>query len=66
MKTRRLKTIDELNTFKCGIPQMDEFIQERLRYSIESHFCVPYVLLDEDVVVAFYALCYDSLVFRRK
>lgn len=63
MKTRRLKDINELNSFKCGIPQMDEFIHERLKYSIDSHFCVPYVLTDEGRIIAFYALCYDSLVF---
>lgn len=63
MKTYHLKDIKELRGFQCGIKEMDDFIQNNLQYSIDSHFCVPYVLKDGEEVVAFYALCFDSLVF---
>lgn len=63
MKTYKLADIEELKDFQCGIEDMDEFIHSKLKYSIDSHFCVPYVLKDDNEIVAFYALCNDSLVF---
>lgn len=61
MKLRRLRDYSLLKDFHCGVQQMDEFIQQKLQYSIEAHFCVPYIVIDDDDIVAFFALSYDSL-----
>lgn len=63
MKICKIRDIDELKTFQCGIPEMDNFIHNELAYSVEGHYCVPYALKDGKEIIAFYALGYDSLVF---
>lgn len=63
MKRYELKDFSILDTFNCGIPEMDDFIHNRLEQSVKSHFCTPYVLMDEEKVVAFFSLSADSLYF---
>ena len=40
---------------------MDDFIQNGLRWSVEHHFCQVYVVKDDDILVALFALSFDSL-----
>lgn len=63
MKRTRLTNPKLLDKFFCGIKEMDDFIHERLWNSVDSHFCVPYIIYEGNTVVAFFALSYDSLVF---
>lgn len=50
-----------LNDFNCGIPAMDKFIHEGLQQSIDHHYCRLYVAKANDVIVAMFALSFDSV-----
>ncbi|MCC8119785.1 MAG: GNAT family N-acetyltransferase [Bacteroidales bacterium] len=59
---KELDNLDCLKEFKCGVEQMDKFIQNKLWMSIENCFCRAYGCYDEkEALVAFYALSFDSL-----
>lgn len=56
-----------LNDFNCldnffsGIESMDTFIQGDFRMSVENHYCMAYIVLYGDEIVAVFALSFDSL-----
>lgn len=61
MEIRRLDNMGELKGFKCGIQVMDDFIHSRLAESVRNHYCTPYALYDDNSMIAFFALSFDSL-----
>lgn len=63
MRICRIKDTAELDNFRCGVPEMDRFVQNELKFSVDGHFCVPYALKEGDEIIAFYALSYDALIF---
>ena len=62
MQFRRFVDSSILQGFTCGVDEMDEFIHHRLQYSIDANFCIPYIVIENGEIVAFFALSYDSLV----
>ena len=58
-----LSNIEELNGFSCGVEQMDNFVQNGgLAQSLLNNYCQAFTVRNEaDVVVAFFALAFDSL-----
>ena len=56
-----LSDAGSLRNFRCGVTEMDDFIQNGLRWSVEHHFCQMYVVKDDDILVALFALSFDSL-----
>lgn len=50
-----------LADFHCGISAMDKFIHEGLQQSIDHHYCRLYVAKANDVIVAMFALSFDSI-----
>ena len=56
-----LSDAGSLRNFRCGVTEMDGFIQNGLRWSVEHHFCQVYVVKDNDIIVALFALSFDSL-----
>ncbi len=50
-----------LSDFRCGIPEMDEFIREGLITSILHHYCQAYKVCLNAQIVALFALSFDSL-----
>lgn len=61
MQFRRFVDCGILRDFTCGVEAMDNFIHERLQYSIDANFCVPYIVTEGNNIIAFFALSYDSL-----
>jgi len=59
---RPLFSSDELKDFNCGVEEMDSFIHEKLNDSISGGYCKAFVVLEENSVVAFYALNFDALI----
>lgn len=60
------KDIQELNSFYCGIDEMDNFLHdsEGFAMSIDNHFCKAFIVKDEDdEVVALFALNFDAISF---
>lgn len=58
-----LQDVSVLSDFCCGIEEMDDFIHNHLQESVSNHYCNSYVVRLEDVVVAMFALNFDSLNF---
>ena len=56
-----LRSLHLLNSFNSGVEQMDSFIHENFKYSIENHYCVAYGAYLEDELIAVFALSFDSL-----
>lgn len=50
-----------LKDFECGIPAMDKFIHEGLQQSIDHHYCRLYLAKANDVIIAMFALSFDSI-----
>ena len=50
-----------LVNFRCGIPEMDEFIQRGLTMSVSHHYCLAYKVSRNTQVAALFALSFDSL-----
>lgn len=59
---RPLVDAKELSGFKCGIEEMDDFIQNGLDESLVDNHCEAYVVIDiANTIVGFFALCQDTL-----
>lgn len=52
---------DSLIDFECGVPAMDKFIHEGLQRSLEHHYCRLYIATANGVIVAMFALSFDSV-----
>ena len=65
LRIEKLNNVIRLRNFQCGIPQLDDFIQNVFRLSIENHYCRAYSVVDKNspdkTVVALFALSFDSL-----
>lgn len=62
LNIRPLENLDELNDFNCGVEKMDKFIHGGLRQSVENSYCKVYgVYYSDKILVAFFALSFDSL-----
>ena len=57
----RLEDVRCLADFRCGIPEMDEFIQKGLAMSVSHHYCQAYKVSRNTQVAALFALSFDSL-----
>ena len=57
----RLEDAQCLADFRCGIPEMDEFIQSGLAISVFHHYCQAYKVCQGAEVIALFALSFDSL-----
>lgn len=57
----RLEDAQCLADFRCGIPEMDEFIQSGLAISVSHHYCQAYKVCQGAEVIALFALSFDSL-----
>ncbi len=59
---RPLDNLDTLLDFNCGVEKMDTFIHTGLKQSVENSYCRVYGVYDsEELLVAFFALSFDSL-----
>lgn len=59
-----IKAVDSTETiedFFCGFPAMDRFIHNGLNQSIEHHYCQLYTATMNNIVVALFALSFDSI-----
>lgn len=56
-----IESISLLNDFDCGVPAMDKFIHEGLQQSIDHHYCRLYAATMDGVIVAMFALSFDSV-----
>lgn len=65
LRIEKMNNVIQLKDFQCGIPQLDDFIQNVFQLSIENHYCRAYSVIDKDspdkTVVALFALSFDSL-----
>ena len=52
---------DDFSSFHCGVKEMDSFIHDGLRQSVENHYCVLYKVCIAGKTVALFALAFDSL-----
>ena len=50
-----------LATFCSGVDSMDNFIKSDFRLSVENHYCSAYIVKHQEVIVAVFALSFDSL-----
>ena len=56
-----LKGLQCLHKFRCGVPEMDDFIQNGLITSITHHYCQAYSVKINEDIAAIFALSFDSL-----
>lgn len=57
-----LINFSELQSFECGIEEMDNFIHNGLYQSVQNCYCRMYAVHDaNNVLIAFFALSFDSL-----
>lgn len=65
LKIEKLDSAIQLKEFRCGIPQLDDFIQNVFQLSIENHYCRAYSVIDKQSpdkeIIALFALSFDSL-----
>lgn len=59
---RPLIDASELSCFECGVEEMDCFIHEGLKDSLQDNNCLSYVVVDEqEEIIGFFSLMEDSL-----
>ena len=61
LRVKPLEDFHCLDKFCSGIESMDFFIRNNFRLSVENHYCVAYVVMYQEEVVAVFALSFDSL-----
>ena len=62
MKIERIDDLSQLDDFFCGMSLFDDFIHSRnFTLSVEKNFCVPYKYVEDDKIIAFFALSCGSL-----
>lgn len=61
LRSEKISDFQCLNTFVSGVEAMDKFIQGDFRISIENHYCTAYGIWYKELLVAVYALSFDSL-----
>ena len=50
----KLEDVSWLSDFRCGVPEMDKFIQEGLGASVSHHYCQAYkVCLGTQIIALF-------------
>ena len=62
-KVERLSDFSVLDSFKCGVAQMDNFIHGNLKYCDANHYCSTFVVRDiiNDTIAALFSLSFDSV-----
>lgn len=53
--------ISDFSDFECGIEKMDRFIHNGLEFSVKNNYCKLYKVSSESIVIALFALTFDSL-----
>lgn len=61
IKIRAVDSIEGLEDFECGVLAMDKFIHNGLNQSIAHNYCRLYVATMNEVIVALFALSFDSI-----
>lgn len=61
LRSEKISDFQCLKTFVSGVEAMDKFIQGDFRISIENHYCTAYGIWYKELLVAVYALSFDSL-----
>lgn len=54
-------SVESLKDFECGVPAMDKFIHDGLQQSLEHHYCRLYTATANGVIIAMFALSFDSV-----
>ena len=62
-KVERLSDFSVLDSFECGVAQMDNFIHDNLKYCDANHYCSTFVVRDiiNDTIAALFSLSFDSV-----
>ena len=62
-KVERLSDFSVLDSFKCGVAQMDNFIHGNLKFCDANHYCSTFVVRDiiNDTIAALFSLSFDSV-----
>ena len=62
-KVERLSDFSVLDSFECGVAQMDNFIHGNLKYCDANHYCSTFVVRDiiNDTIAALFSLSLDSV-----
>ena len=62
-KVERLSDFSVLDSFECGVAQMDNFIHGNLKYCDANHYCSTFVVRDiiNDTIAALFSLSFDSV-----
>ena len=56
MRFSTLSSRHDFGSFRCGVPVLDSYIQERASQDMRRGICAVHVLEDEDAVVGYYTL----------
>ena len=62
-KVERLSDFSVLDSFECGVAQMDNFIHGNLKFCDANHYCSTFVVRDiiNDTIAALFSLSFDSV-----
>lgn len=62
-KVERLSDFSVLDSFECGVAQMDSFIHGNLKFCDANHYCSTFVVRDiiKNNVAALFSLSFDSV-----
>ena len=62
-KVERLSDFSVLDSFECGVAQMDNFIHGNLKFCDANHYCSTFVVRDSinDTIAALFSLSFDSV-----
>lgn len=62
MEIGKIDDLTQLDDFFCGMSVFDDFIHsDAFSLSIKNNFCVPYKVVEENKIIAFFALSCGSL-----
>ena len=62
-KVERLSDFSVLDSFECGVAQMDNFIHGNLKHCDANHYCSTFVVRDiiNGTIAALFSLSFDSV-----
>lgn len=61
IEIKAVDSTEDLEDFQCGVSAMDKFIHDGLSQSIAHNYCQLYIATMNKVVVALFALSFDSI-----
>ena len=62
-KVERLSDFSVLDSFECGVAQMDSFIHGNLKFCDANHYCSTFIVMDivNNTIAALFSLSFDSV-----